>query len=253
VGDEPALLAKLLPEVPIVVCADRYRAGRLAEKTFNVDAHVLDDGFQHLALGRDLDIVALDITQEFSDRALLPAGRLREPCAALARAHLVVLTRIDLRDPEPLKHQVERINPHAGIFHSATKLCGLVDVETGRVFTPAVVRGRPVCAFCGLGNPAAFFADLRRWGFTVVVERAFPDHHAYTEAELDRLSQRARREGAVALLTTEKDAVNFPALWESETPILACAIEAEIAEAEQFEQALERCLEQAGSHGKFAV
>lgn len=249
VGDEPALLAKLLPEVPIVVCADRYRAGRLAEETFHVDAHILDDGFQHLALARDLDIVALDVTQEFSDRALLPAGRLREPCAALARAHLVVLTRVDLRGPEPLKHQVERLNPRARIFRSGTKLCGLVDVETGRVLTPEVLRGRPVSAFCGLGNPGAFFADLRRWGFTVVAENAFPDHYAYTEADLERLSERARQAGAAALLTTEKDAVNFPLLWESEPPILACVIQAEIAEAEEFEQALQEGLEAAQKVG----
>jgi tetraacyldisaccharide 4'-kinase len=96
-----------------------------------------------------------------------------------------------------------------------------------------------------VGNPGAYFAGLRKWGFTVVAEDAYPDHHAYTEAELERLSARARQAGAVALLTTEKDAVNFPPYWESEFPILACAIQAEIAEAEEFEQLLEECLEAA--------
>src|SRR5215472_8915034 len=115
VGDEPALLARALPQVPIIVCANRYRGGRRAEEYFNVDAHLLDDGFQHRALARDVDVVALDTTQEISARALLPAGRLRESPRALGRAHLVVVTRVELGDPRPLERQVRRINPHAQI------------------------------------------------------------------------------------------------------------------------------------------
>ena len=238
VGDEPAWLAQALPEVPIVICADRYRAGQLAEERFHVGVHLLDDGFQHRALARDVDVVVLDVTQEFSDRALLPAGRLREPCAALGRAQIVVISRVELGDPGPLDEAVIRINPHARVFHSTTTLGGVTDVETRRVHPLEELRGKGVAAFCGIGNPQAFFADLGAWGFNVVSREAFPDHHVYTEEELSRVSKRARAAGAAALLITEKDALNFPPRWASVLPVLACAIQTAVAESGGFEAAL---------------
>lgn len=245
VGDEPALLARVLPKVPIVVGADRYRAGRLAEDRFNVDVHLLDDGFQHLALARDVDIVVLDVTQELSDRALLPAGRLREPCSALARAHLVVLTRVELGNPEPLEERVGRINPQATVFRSTTRLCGLFNATTGASHALEPLRSRQVGAFCGIGNPGAFFADLRRWGFSVVGEMAFPDHHVYSAVDLDRLDARARELGVAALLTTEKDAVNFPSVWKCDLPVVVCVTQTAVGAAGAFEQALLTRLEAA--------
>ncbi len=257
VGDEPALLARTVPQVPIVVSADRYQAGRLAEDRFDIDVHLLDDGFQHLTLARDLDVVVLDSTQEISDRALLPAGRMREPCSALKRAHVVVLTRVELGDPATLENCVHSINPRARVFRSATALCGLTQVASsaiglGKAHPPQGAlhpmapgcaevnsdQSEPVFAFCGIGNPPAFFEDLRSWGFNVIDQSAFPDHHAYSAAELKRLGARARKAGAVALLTTEKDAMNLPPIWESEVPVLACVIQTDMCEAEAFEEAL---------------
>jgi tetraacyldisaccharide 4'-kinase len=238
VGDEPALLAKALPEVPIVICTDRYRAGRLAEEHFAVDVHLLDDGFQHWTLARDVDIVALDVTQELSDWALLPAGRLREPCSALERAHLVVLTRTELGDARTLEDRVRRINPRARVFLSTTALRGFVDAQSGGPFPVQDLRGKPLCAFCGIGNPGAFFAGVRQWGFSAVAEEVFPDHHVYSPSDLLRLATRAREAGAAALLTTEKDVANFPPGWSCEIPVAACVIEMEIRDVEAFEDAL---------------
>jgi len=241
VGDEPALLARTLPEVPIVVASDRHRAGCLAEDRFDAGVHILDDGFQHLALARDVDIVVLDATRKLSDWALLPAGRQREPCSALARADLVVLTRTELADPFPLERHVLQINPRARIFHASTKLCGLVNVTTGESHTPAALKGRlgqTFWAFCGLGNPGAFFADLRAWGFTVAGETTFRDHHAYSRAELLGLETDALRAGAAALLTTEKDAINLRSDAVTRLPIFACAIELELREGLAFERDL---------------
>jgi tetraacyldisaccharide 4'-kinase len=283
VGDEPALLARALPEVPVVVCADRYRAGWLAEKHLNVNVHILDDGFQHLALARDVDVVVLDVTQELSDGALLPAGRLREPPAALQRADLVVFSRTELGDPERLMGCVAQINPRARMFRSTTKLCGLREISSsppcgargaqegpppvvppragshrwpeverqgGETNTggaaPSVAtgdsvgawRGKAVLAFCGLGNPQAFFADLRRWGVTPACEEIFPDHHVYTEGELRQLSEKARKTGAKVLVTTEKDVLNFPSQWKLDLPVLACTIQAEVVEMRDFEATL---------------
>jgi tetraacyldisaccharide 4'-kinase len=291
VGDEPALLARALPEVPLVICADRYRGGRLAEQHLNVNVHILDDGFQHLALARDVEVVVLDVTQELSDGALLPAGRLREPATALQRADLVIFSRTELGDPERLMGCVAQINPRARMFRSTTKLCGLREISSGplsdarraqegppplgRVSRPGseitaatsgpacagrpqggetsapdaaptvarddsvgAWRGKAVQAFCGLGNPQAFFADLRRWGFTPASEEVFPDHHLYTETELRRLSQKARKAGALALVTTEKDVLNFPSQWKADLPVLVCTIQAEVVEARDFEATL---------------
>jgi len=238
IGDEPAVLARKLPGVPIVVCADRYRGGRLTEDGFGVDVHVLDDGFQHLALARNIDVVLLDVTQDFSMDALLPAGRLREPYSALKRAHLVVLTRVDLGDPAPLEQLVGKINPQAKVFRSTMRLAKLVDIASGSELSTESVRGKVITAFCGIGNPKAFFADLRKWGFLLGAETAFPDHHVYSAAELEGLARRARQEAAGAMFTTEKDALNLPPRWESEIPVCACAIEIEMSEAEVFEEAL---------------
>ena len=156
VGDEPALLARALPKVPIVIGANRYRAGRLAEERFPVDVHLLDDGFQHWALERDVDIVALDVTQEFSDWALLPAGRLREPCAALERAHIVVLTRTELGDAPALEARLSRINPRARVFLSTTTLRGFVEAQSGGPFPVQDLRGRAARRFLRDWEPASF-------------------------------------------------------------------------------------------------
>jgi len=239
VGDEPALLARALPRVPIIVCADRYRGGRRAEECFHVGAHVLDDGFQHRALARDVDLVALDATQELTEQALLPAGHLREPPAALRRAHLVVVTRVELSDPQPLERQVRRINPHAEIFRATTRLSELVDVRTGRTYPPDGFQGQPVEAFCGIGNPRAFFADLRLWGFSVIGEHSFRDHYVYADAALEELKVLARRSHPAALVTTEKDAMNLqPMNGSTGVPILACVIRTEILDQQAFEEAL---------------
>jgi tetraacyldisaccharide 4'-kinase len=245
VGDEPALLARALPEVPIAIGANRFRAGRLAEEQFEMDVHILDDGFQHLTLARDLDIVALDVTRELSDRALLPAGRLREPFSALARAHVVVLTRVELEDARPLEERTRALNPQAAIFHARTAFCQLVEAASGTAYPWQNPEERPVAAFCGIGNPQAFFADLRRWNFRVVAEDSFPDHHVYVPADLRRLAKRAREAGAAAMVTTEKDVMNLPSSWESEIPILACVTRTEITEAGAFEELLLSTLEAA--------
>jgi tetraacyldisaccharide 4'-kinase len=237
-GDEPALLARALPLVPIIICANRFRAGRVAEERFGVDVHILDDGFQHLSLERDVDLVAIDVTQDVLHDAVLPAGRLREPLSALGRADLIVLTRTEIQDPDPIEKQVKEISSGAPVFRCATGLRGLIDAGSGKAIETETYRGRPVCAFCAIGNPSAFFSDLRRWGFNPVAEVVFRDHHAYTHEDVQRLNKAASEKGAAAFLTTEKDLVNLQVQFVFEFPVLACSIQAEISEAEKFDQVL---------------
>jgi tetraacyldisaccharide 4'-kinase len=238
VGDEPALLARTLPQVPIVICADRFHAGRLAEARFGADVHILDDGFQHLALSRDVDLVAIDVTQDVLRGAVLPAGRLREPLSSLAQADVVVLTRTEIQDPAATGKQVREFNTRAPIFHCAIHLRNLVQAGSMQAVEPEGYFSRPVCAFCAIGNPSAFFADLRRWGFNPVDQVAFRDHHLYSPEDAQRLNKAAKEKGAEAFLTTEKDLMNLQAPSAFELPVLACAIRAEISEPERFQQVL---------------
>jgi tetraacyldisaccharide 4'-kinase len=238
VGDEPALLARALPDVPIIVCRDRFRAGIIAEQRFQPTVYLLDDGFQHLALYRDLDVVLLDVTRPASDLTLLPAGRLREPWPALQRAHWVILTRTELGDAAGWQARVQEQNPQARVFRCATKLARLVEARSGRSEPHENLLRQKVVAFCGIGNPAAFFADLRDWGFRVVGESDFADHHVYRRQDLDRISAFSQGAGAEALLTTQKDLLNLPADWDVPMPTFACCIHAEIEEKMEFERAL---------------
>ena len=238
VGDEPALLARKLPEVPIVVCADRYRAGLLAEEKFKVDIHILDDGFQHLELARDIDIVLLDSTQAHSDRELLPSGKLREPLMALQRAHLVMLTRTELADPQPTEERVRQVNPKAKIFRCKSELKGLMNLSSGAVENFGANRNEPIHAFCGIGNPSAFFEGLKKWGFAATSRTVFADHHVYRAQEIIHLITLARKSGAGTLITTEKDAFNLPSLGKTDIRILACVVQTEVCAEADFEEAL---------------
>ncbi len=236
-GDEPAWLARELPDVPIVISADRYRAGAVAEQRYRVDVHLLDDGFQHLKLWRNVDVVAIDATQPLSDRALFPAGRQREPCAALKRAHFVVLTRSDQADAAPLEAQIREIAPQARSFRAHAVLRGWTDIAKRCRLEPDALRGRPLYAFCGIGNPTAFFSGLERDGFDVRGKRAFRDHHVYSGGEVARLLSCARQTNA-ALVTTEKDAMNLPHSQEGGFAAFACRIAAEISDVETLMESL---------------
>lgn len=238
VGDEPAMLAAALPNVPMVVGANRYQAGRMAEERFTLDVHILDDGFQHWSLDRQVDVVTVDVTGDLSQSVLLPAGPYREPRSALKRAHVVVLTRTELADPGGHREMVQRLNPQAGIFESALSVRGWIDAQNGSPIPPENIRGRRALAFCGIGNPRAFFRDLRKWELEVVREVTYRDHHSYGAGELHRLAGRASTAGAEILLTTEKDMANLPAVWKTRLPIIACATRLEIQNSDAFLESL---------------
>jgi len=245
VGDEPALLARALPDVAIIVCRNRFRAGLLAERRFQPTVYLLDDGFQHLALARDLDIVLLDVTRPPSDLALLPAGRAREPFRALRRAHWVILTRAEVGEAAEWQARIQALHPCPRVLRCSTTLAGLVEAGSGRLEPQANLRSKKVAAFCGVGNSAAFFADLRLWGFEVAAESIFRDHHVYSRRDLKRLSALAQLAGSDAFLTTEKDLMNLPADWKAPLPLYACCIGMEIEEKMEFEPALRAALEAA--------
>jgi tetraacyldisaccharide 4'-kinase len=218
-GDEPRLLAEKLLGVAAVVCdRDRVAAARWARAELGAEVFVLDDGFQHLRLARDLDIVTLDATAPWGGGHMLPRGRLREPVSGLERANCVVITRAELAaDLEGLRAEVARVSKgRAAVFTSRVRTLGLTRLsEKGEAEADVnleSVRVGTVGAFCAVGNPGAFFEHLRRDGFELCHVRAFQDHHVYTRADAESVTREASERGARALLTTAKDAVKLRGL-----------------------------------------
>ena len=201
-GDEPYLLAtNLLGFSAVISNADRISAGRYAIETFNTECFVLDDGFQHLRLARDLNIVTIDATNPWGGGQLLPHGLLREPLSGLIRADCVVLTRCDqAANLDALREEIRSLIRGRPVFESSMRAVN------------ALVATGPVAAFCAVGNPKSFFEQLRKSGYELVYEKAFADHHSYSQKDVDGLIAAAQRAGAKGLVTTAKDAVKLRTL-----------------------------------------
>lgn len=245
-GDEPVLLTRHLPEATIGIGADRFA---LAQKILEMESDrppevfLLDDGFQHLRLARDLDLVLIDVTDPFGEDAVLPAGRLREPLGALRRAHIILLTRAANGVPREVEEKVRRANPGAALFRASTRLSGVFEAGTHRPANLFVLKQTPALAFCGIGNPEAFWDDLRRTGFNLAATLAFPDHHRYRIEDFRHLIRQADSAGARALVTTEKDLINMTVVPPSLPPTFYCRMELVVENEPAFFAAVEEKLE----------
>ena len=188
--------------------ADRFSTGRLVESQYQPDLFLLDDGFQHRRLGRDLDIVLIDALDPFPGCDVFPRGRLRESIQGLARAEAIVIMRAAAeRNYAGLIQQVRAVNAAAPIFRASVEPLYWISNRTSRLAHPP--EG-PVAAFCGLGNPASFWTTLKRERIEPVFRWEFDDHHRYRWEELQCLAAQAHFHGAQVLLCTEKDAMNLP-------------------------------------------
>jgi tetraacyldisaccharide 4'-kinase len=201
-GDEPLMLARELPGVPVLVGADRYLSGRLAEARFDVTVHLLDDGFQHFALARDLDLLLVDV-HDLDDR-VIPAGRLRERLAAASVADAVLVTAT-----APIVGEEEPAALDPSDLGRALHVAFTFSVRRRIKEPPPGFRGAPVLAVAGVARPRRFFDDLTASGWSVAGTMAFPDHHLFSEADLRRIAAEARTTGAELIVTTVKDAVRF--------------------------------------------
>src|ERR1044072_3395805 len=222
---EPYLLAtKLTGLAAVISSADRIAAGREAIKDFGTDCFVLDDGFQHLRLARDLNVVTVDATNPWGGGRLLPHGRLRESVEGMSRADCVVITRCDhVESVDALRAEISQLTKGRPTFESQMRLMRVTPLKNGGESLAPPARGG---AFCAVGNPASFFDMLRRAGYEIAVEKSFPDHHVYSQEEIDAISRAARDAGAEVLVTTAKDAVKLRALAFS---VSCYVVEIEIA------------------------
>ncbi len=235
-GDEPVLIGSKLSDVPVVVGGNRYAAARSALELFHPDTVILDDGFQHLRLRRDLDIVLIDATDPFGNGRLFPAGILREPASALRRAQTVVITRSDqAASLDALKTAISRITT-ARIFTSTQQPVDLVGYHTVDPKPLTVLRGTRVVAFCGIARPAGFLAMLRSLGAIIVSEHYYPDHHQYAKSDLVQFYKMAADHRSHMIITTEKDAVRLRQL--SPEGIWALRIKLAVVEQEEWESFL---------------
>jgi tetraacyldisaccharide 4'-kinase len=222
-GDEPYMMAKKMRGVPVIVGKNRFKAGRLAISKFDPDVIVLDDGFQHLTLQRDLDIVLLDYHKPFGNRHLLPRGVMREPVSALLCADIIILTKTDTVNNNETSsflrklRSFERRKPVYRSFHHpfVSKIINREKKIFKKNMQEAVgqnsdcIKGRNVFAFSGLADNHNFLRTLKSLKCNVSGFMEFPDHHPYSERDLDEILSAAKRSMSECLITTEKDYVRI--------------------------------------------
>ena len=243
-GDEPFMLAESLLGKAAVVCDnDRVAAAQWAIEHLKSDVLILDDGFQHLRLRRDMDIVTIDGTQPFDNGWTLPAGMLREPISSLARADCIVLTRSGDNDNEDLNRQIQTVSD-APILASHTITSRWRSLQSDSPVEITKLRETRVAAFCGLGNPASFFHQLSVEGIQAVHTVAFRDHQRYTQSDIDRLTKESAARGAEALVTTAKDAVKLR-LLRFDLPCYVMEIEVQIAGEEILLRLIDKAIARA--------
>jgi len=235
-NDEALELEQKLPDVPLLQNVDRVEGARTAIEEFESQLVLLDDGFQHRRLRRDLDVVLLDALEPFGYGHVLPRGMLREPLSALRRAGAIVLSRADLVDEAErrrIESEVRRFNsaaPWCEVRHAPRALLDARGAETPL----AALAGKRVAGFCGLGNPAGFRRTLAGLGGEVVAFREFPDHHNYERADVETLVQLAQESRAEALVCTHKDLVKLRVDQLAGKPLWAVVVGLEFLKGEEL-------------------
>lgn len=245
--DEPAILTKSCPHAKVVVNSDRISGAEKAIQNFNADVLVMDDGFQHRRLGRDLDIVAIDATCPFGYGRMLPAGLLREPITAIKRADAVVITRYDQvknEDMEKLEEKIKSVKPEITIakaihYHPCAKLI------KGKTLSIDELAEKSIFAFCGIGNPRAFLNRLEEIGLNVLGTRIYNDHHEYSQQDITDIFEEARYLGAEVILSTQKDWLKTALLSQKDDGILFAYLDLElefIEGADKIEALIDRAI-----------
>ncbi len=208
-SDEVELFQRILKDVPVLVGADRIKNAREFLKNNEADVFLLDDGFQHWCLFRDLDMVAIDATNAFGNKHAIPRGILREPLSSLKRARMFVLTKTNLADTEGIKASLQKINPRAPIVETIHQPVGLDNLRINASVDLDFIKGKDIAAFCSIGTPESFEKTLMNLGGNLSKNFPFIDHHIYTKDELESIVQYCQKKQINTIVTTEKDAVKL--------------------------------------------
>ncbi|HWQ62201.1 MAG TPA: tetraacyldisaccharide 4'-kinase [Negativicutes bacterium] len=248
-GDEAYLLAKNLPGVAVVIGKNRNVTGDYAVANLKADFIILDDGYQHWQLARDLDVVLIDSINVFGNNFLLPRGTLREPLTHLNRADAFLLTRVDLSTNDArdiIRETLSRYNDQALVVESVHSPRCFIEIEDWykgvRPETVALetIRGKRVLAFSALGNPSSFEQSIAAFSAEAVESVRYPDHHDYTMAEMQHVMQRAVDREVFALVTTEKDAVKIPSEFiHSERPLPVYVLGIEVRFVDGYQELMD--------------
>ena len=233
VGEEPYWLARALPGVAVYTGACRYAAGLAAWEEFKPDLFLLDDGFQHFQLHRDLDLVLLDAASPFGNGYLLPRGPLREPVSVLNAAHILILTRFDQSRHQANLIAIRTRFPDITVLTATITPVRLTSYPEGHTEAPETVRHRALMAFAGLARPEVFSETLQDLGVDLKGSWPFPDHYVYTSEEVHNLAAAARARGAEALITTGKDWARLGERWDEDIPLWVLEVEARLSEPER--------------------
>src|SRR5437588_10285768 len=240
-NDEIELMKfRLQGRVLFGVGKNRFAEGRRLESQQSIDVFLLDDGFQHLQLARNLNILLMDASRPLAGESLLPAGRLREPLVAMSRANLIIFTRAETASGT--LEAIGKLDQYP-VFAASTRLLGFR--RFGGEITPLSaneIGAGPFFAFCGLGNPDAFLRDLGNWGLAVSGQAIFPDHHRYTQGDILEVGRAGKQAGAKACVTTEKDSQNLGGLKFEEAPIYVAVIDLVVTPEADFRNILDQTL-----------
>ncbi len=234
-GDEPLMIARLLNDIPVVIGSSRYKAGCLAISQFAPDVIVLDDGFQHLSLARDINIMLLDYARPFGNACLLPRGPLREPLQALKRADICIFTRCDSNlsaGYDKVRRKIILLCGHRPLFKTVhiPIIRGIIPAGTTspiRLVTDMKIETEniTVYAFCGLAHNADFRRTLKQLGFQTVGYLGFPDHYAYTDWDIRAIKAAAIASGAKLIVTSDKDYTRLPTEIKWPTDLVVIGVE----------------------------
>lgn len=235
-GDEAFMLAKHLPNVPVLIGPERAKTGQYAVEHFGAQVAILDDGYQHWQLDRNLDVVLVDAVNVFGNGHILPRGTLREPLSHLSRADVCLLTKVDQAEPGSIDYIKKRIAEYGKnplIVESVHQPQHCIEISEWKKNIASegnsvdIIKGKKIIALSAIGNPASFEQTLCSTGAEVIESFRFPDHHEYTLEEIKDAMSQAIRQGAEAIATTEKDAVKLPPLPEDmeKLPVYVVTVE----------------------------
>jgi tetraacyldisaccharide 4'-kinase len=230
VGDEPVMMARRLKDIPVLTGRIRYETGEYAIEHFGADVLILDDGYQHLRLHRDVNILLCDASHPFGNGVVFPAGNLREPLSAIGRADLIFLTRCRGDNPTDRIDGCNR--KRVPVIKTGLRVQSVIDLGSGEERGTETLQHQSVAAFCGIAHPLDFFHTLEQLSVEIANQNYFPDHHDYSTDELNAIENRAKQAGAKLIVTTEKDAVKLKG-HSFDLPVYAVRITLEILEGQE--------------------